>query len=199
MARHLADMPEVGHVYADYWQIDEYGNVQKTVETCDEDQIISAKDDPCGVCFMIRRSVREAVGPHDLHAYPTQDYDYRLRIAMRFKSYRIHEPLYYWRLHPYSLTGSRPWTIDAKNDVQIRLRLGLANKAQARRDIADIDLAYAFECYSKGTYRTVPSLVCSGMLNNPAHVLNRGVWSIALKSAVRHAGQTLRLGTHAAR
>lgn len=185
MALTLDENPEVGQVYADYWEIDADGVVQRVIETCEPDFILKAKSDPAGVCFMIRRGVRERVGPHDVLAYPTQDYDYRLRIAMQFRSHHIHKPLYYWRLHPNSLTGSRPWTIDAKNDVAIRRRLGLINDQQAQRDLAEIDIAYAFESYAQGRSKDVPSLVLSGLRRNPAYAANRGVWSILVRSLLR--------------
>jgi len=185
MVQCLNEHPEVGHVYADYWVIDAHGAVVRVVQTCPPEKIIQAKSDPCGVCFMIRRSVREIIGPHDVDAYPTQDYDYRMRIAMRFQSFHISEPLYYWRLHPNSLTGSRPWIIDAKNDVRIRGKLGLADEKQRRRELAEIDMAYAFECYQRGMWAEVPGLVCAAMKGNPDYVLNRGVWAILFKSLSR--------------
>lgn len=182
MVSELEKNSAIGQVYADYWKIDADGNVNEVIETCAPEDILKAKSDPAGVCFMIRRSVREAVGPHDVRAYPTQDYDYRLRIAMQFPSHHIRQPLYFWRLHSDSLTGSRPWTIDAKNDVEVRLRLGLSNQQQAERDLAEIDIAYAFERYRSGHYKEVPRLVLSGLRRHPAYAANRGVWSIFLRS-----------------
>ncbi len=181
----LDQHPDVGHVYTDYWVTDAAGAPQSVVSTCVPEAILLAKSDPCGVCFMIRRAVRQAVGPHDVAAYPTQDYDYRLRIAMQFRSYHLAEPLYYWRLHPASLTGSRSWTIDAHNDVFIRLRLGLSTPRQARLDRAEIDMAYAFEHFYRADFRPVPALVWSGLRGDPRFWRNRGVWAILARS-VRH-------------
>jgi glycosyltransferase involved in cell wall biosynthesis len=185
MAKALDEHTEVGQVYTDFWEIDADGIVKRVIETCEPEFILKAKSDPAGVCFMIRRVVREAVGPHDVRAYPTQDYDYRLRIARQFSSLHICQPLYYWRLHPDSLSGSRPWTIDAKNDVAIRLRLGLIDKEDARKDLAEINIAYAFESYQHGQTRDVPRLVLAGLRRNPAYAANRGVWSILFRSLVR--------------
>lgn len=174
--------PEIGHVYADYWVIDERGTILRVEPTCEPEQILTAKSDPCGVCFMIRRRVREVVGPHDLAAYPTQDYDYRLRIAMRFSSAHLPEPLYYWRIHPASLTGSRPFTVDAYNDVKIRRRLGLATQAQARKDRAAIAAAYAFDRFQQLDFATVPISLARAVWWNPRFIFNRGVWSILFRS-----------------
>ncbi len=185
MVEALETHPEVGHVYADFWQIDSDGMVQTVIQTCEPEEILEAKGDPCGVCFMIRRRVREIVGPHDVEAYPTQDYDYRMRIAMKFRSLRIPEPLYYWRLHPGSLSGSRPWSIDARNDVRIRLKLELSTWEQAQRDLAEIDIADAFEHFRAEKYDEVPSLVWAGLRRHWLHALNRGVWAITARSLAR--------------
>lgn len=175
--------PEIGHVYADYWVIDEQGTILRVEQTCEPEQILTAKSDPCGVCFMIRRRVREEVGPHDVAAYPTQDYDYRMRIAMRFRSLRIVEPIFSWRIHKHSLTGSIPWPEIAHNDVGIRLRLGMADTRQARLDRAAIDMAYAFEQYKGArSHKAVLVYAWRGIRRNPKYLLNRGVWSISMRS-----------------
>ena len=182
MVTHLEANPNVGHVYADFWEIDAYGEIKRIIQTREPEEFLKELGDPAGVCFMIRRSVREAIGSHDVTAYPTQDYDYRMRIALQFPSLHIHEPLYYWRLHPYSLTGSRPWTVDAHNDIKIRVKLGLSTLQEAQRLHAKIDIAYAFDRYQHGQLKEVPVLIWSGLRRDPNHALNRGVWSILVKS-----------------
>ena len=177
--------PEVGHVYADYWQIDEQGRRLKVVRTCEPDEILQAKSDPCGVCFMIRRAVREAVGPHDVATHPNHDSDYRWRIALRFASLHIPEPLYDWRLHPNSLSGTTAWYVLARNDVPIRQRLGLLTAEQAERELAAIDMARAFESYQSGCFEQVPALVWGGLRRDPAFARNRGVWAILFRSMQR--------------
>ena len=182
MVAHLQSNPEVGQVYADFWEIDAEGKIKRVIQTRDPEDFLENLGDPAGVCFMIRRSVREAVGPHDVTAYPTQDYDYRLRIALQFPSLHIHEPLYYWRLHDVSLTGRLGWVALARKDIEIRVKLGLATPQKAQRLLAEIDIAYAFECYQNGQLEEVPALVWSGLRRDPGYVLNRGIWSILAKS-----------------
>jgi glycosyltransferase involved in cell wall biosynthesis len=182
MVETLESNPEVGQVYADYWVTDADGNVTATQQTLEPEEFLTAKADPAGVCFLIRRAVREAVGPHDVSAYPTQDADYRWRIAMHFASFHIREPLYYWRLHPYSLSGSRPWIIDARNDIRVRLKLGLITAHQARQDYAEFNIAFAFDQYQRGQYERIPALVLAGLWCDPRYAVNRGVWSILVRS-----------------
>lgn len=175
-----------GQVYADFWKIDADGHRTQLVKLGDPERFLDGLGDPAGVCFLIRRQVWETIGPHDCSAYPTHDYDYRMRIAMRFSSCHIEEPLYEWRLHPESITSRiGGWTSEARNDVRIRKKLGLANRCQARRLLARIDIAYAFECFQNARYREVPGLVISGLRRDPGYTRNRGVWAILVKSLCR--------------
>ena len=72
------------------------------------------------------------------------------------------EPLYAWRVHADSLSGTTPWYVLARNDVPIRRRLGLLAAEQVGHELAAIDMARAFEkafgrrsghfCNTKGFY-----------------------------------------------
>jgi hypothetical protein len=72
-----------------------------------------------------------------------------------------------------------------RKDVAIRSALGVATPQETRHELAEIDIAYAFEHYQRGLYAAVPRLVLSGLNNNAAYMGNRGVWSILVRSAVR--------------
>lgn len=182
MVTQLVANPEIGQVYADYWEIDADGVANKILKAREPEEFLKALGDPAGVCFLIRRAVREAVGPHDVTTYPSQDYDYRLRIALQFSSLHIHEPLYSWRLHDTSLTGRLGWVTLARKDVEIREKLGLATPQKAQRLLAEIEVAYAFDRYQQGELKEVPALIWSGLKRDPSYALNRGVWSILAKS-----------------
>lgn len=191
IARMLAVLeadPACGQVYADFWEIDALGDVVSTHTPCEPDEILSARHDPLGVCFLIRRSVRQAVGPHDPWSYPCQDFDYRLRIAKRFPSRRLPEALYAWRSHGDSLTGRLGWPALARKDVEIRLRHGLLAPNERGRELAGIDAAEAFEAYGAGRWSLVPRLALRAAMRHPAYLSNRGLWSIAIRSVCRRLG-----------
>ena len=185
MLSHLIDHPEIGQVYADFWQIDAAGAVQKIIKQREPEEFLKAKGDPAGVCFLIRRQVREVVGEHDIDTYPTQDSDYRWRIAKHFRSLHIHQPLFYWRLHPHSLTGQYSWVALARNDVKIRVKLGLLAPSQINSELAEFDIAYAFEKYWEQQFDVVPGLIWSGIKRRPGYIRNRGVVAIFLRSLLR--------------
>lgn len=181
MVRTLEEHPEVGQVYTDWWMIYEDGR-QEVIQVKDPQDLSMAKSDPIGVCFMIRREVREMVGEHTVESFPCQDYEFRLRVVRQFKSLRIPHPYYFYRFHPYSLTGRLGWPQLSRKDAEIRLNLGMSTKEQYRRDLAEVDIAEAFECYSQNQFRRVPWLIISGLRKDISHINNRGVWSILLRS-----------------
>jgi glycosyltransferase involved in cell wall biosynthesis len=177
----LESRPEIGQAYADWWLIRD-GAAPEHIRTPDPDQLRSMKSDRVGVCFLLRREVREAVGEHTIAAFPSQDYDYRMRIAQLFESERIGAPLYHYRYHEASLTGRLGWRRLAHKDVEIRLQLGITTRRQARLDRAEADIAFAFERFQNGIYRGVPGLVGAAMTRDLRYVANRGAWSIVFRS-----------------
>jgi len=187
----LEKHPEVGQVYTDFWEINEQGEKIRLVQTREPDTFLHNLGDPAGVCFLIRRSVRESVGEHHIWAYPSQDYDYRMRIALLFMSFHLKEPLYSWRVQSQSLTSQIGWKSLAYKDIQIRLRLGLDDRNQARKRKAEIELADSFEHYQHGVYRGVPGRILKSGFFDPIPVIgNRGVWSILFKSLYRASFNT---------
>jgi glycosyltransferase involved in cell wall biosynthesis len=182
MVATLAADATIGQVYSDYWEIAPDGRRMQMHETCPPDQILQSRSDPLGVCFLLRRSVREAIGEHSIWAYPCQDADYRWRIARRFASVHIAEPLVEWRFHPDSLSGRLGWRELARKDISIRQRLGMTSRFAAWLELGETDIAYAFDRYEKGQLNLVPRLVLSGVARNPLHAGNRGVWSILVRS-----------------
>ncbi len=141
---------------------------------------------------MMPKQVRDEVGPHDVTTHPNHDVDYRLRVALRYPSIRIAEPLYYWRYHPLSLSGRIKWSDLARDGAPIRIKLGVSSPSQARKELAALDIAEAFEFYQAGEYRPVARLVLLGVSRDTRYLSNRGVWSILIRSILpwtRHRAQ----------
>lgn len=178
----LEQNADVGQVYANFYEVDLEGRVVKTAELPEPERFLDLTGDPAGCCFLIRRSVRDAVGPHDVSTHPNHDFDYRMRIALRFPSFHIRQPLYYWRYRPDSLTGQYGWVALARKDVDIRVRLGLDTPRQAQRRRAEIEMAYAFECYQQQRWGQVPRQVWEGLHRDWRYARNLGVWSILFRS-----------------
>ena len=58
-----------------------------------------------GPCFLYSRQIYNQLGQYNPEAILAEDYDYWLRVHKHFKMARINKELYYYRLHPESLTG----------------------------------------------------------------------------------------------
>lgn len=185
MAAALENNPDVGQVCADFREIDEHGAEIRINCLKEPEEFLDSLGDPGGVCFLIRREVRETIGIHDVSAFPSQDYDYRMRIAMRFKTERLPKPLYSWRVHSESLSTTFGWIKLAEKDVEIRQKLGLSDEIEARKLLAKIYIAAAFESYQKAQYLDVLPRVLSAFKRNIAYACNKGVWSILFKSWFR--------------
>jgi glycosyltransferase involved in cell wall biosynthesis len=192
MVSALAANPAAGQVYANFCEVEVSGanagdedGPSRLVELVEPEQFFQAESDPGGFCFLISRSLRELVGLHDVTAYPAHDYDYRLRIAQRAASLHIQEPLCDRWVEKGAQAKARPWTIDARRGVRVRLKLGLQDVRQARRQLAEIDIAYAFDRYQNGRLAEVPALVLSALRENPDYFFNRGVWAILFRSLRR--------------
>jgi glycosyltransferase involved in cell wall biosynthesis len=178
----LEDHPDIGQVYADYHTVDERGAQLLRSKLCEPEDILAAPSDPLGICFLLRREVRESVGVHDHATFPCQDFDYRIRIARKFRSDYLREPLCSWRIQPDSLSSRLGWATLSRKDIEIRLRHGLLDSATARRALAEVDAAVAFEHYRAGSWFEVPPAVWSAFRGNRQLAGNRGLWSILARS-----------------
>ena len=86
-----------------------------------------------GACFLYARAVMTEVGAYDPDTVPAEDYDYWLRIAARYSIAHINQPLYYYRLHPQSLTAQTAASYAPRiMNILLRLRYGHLSASQAR-------------------------------------------------------------------
>ena len=95
--------PHIGVVYADMRHIDDDGNFIRDIIHLDSDEL--AIRCVIGACFLYRRTVYETIGDYDEQLKLSQDYDFWLRVAMKFKYYHLNEFLYDYRLHAKAMTA----------------------------------------------------------------------------------------------
>lgn len=75
---------------------------------------------PCGACFMYRKSAAEAIGEYNVNKFLVEDYDYWLRLGLVGSIGHIPELLYIYRFHPKSLTATRMAEILKRTSLEIR-------------------------------------------------------------------------------
>lgn len=97
--------PAAGLVYCDMTYMDDDGRPQE-VWAAPEPEAIGSTN-PVGGCFLYRRAVLEAVGGYDDRWRLVEDWEYWIRVAMRFPIRTLHRDLYLYRRHAGSLTATR--------------------------------------------------------------------------------------------
>jgi glycosyltransferase involved in cell wall biosynthesis len=120
-------------VYADYYlfaDIDAAGNALEKRHEKLPGQLQLEKSNHIGACFLYTREAYDTVGDYDPDLFLVEDYDYFMRIAKRFKSCHIPEPLYYFRRHDDALFCSRYCEVKA-SDVLVRYKNGFINEEDA--------------------------------------------------------------------
>ena len=113
MADYLDRFPETMMVNASLDMMDEAGNVtHDESDRFDADPVMSFYDNRIGACFLYRREVPEEIGGYDPEMFLIEDYEYWMRIMLRYgRIGHIKEVLYHYREHAGSLTTTR------KNEV----------------------------------------------------------------------------------
>ena len=97
-------------VYADYY-IFENENLNN-LKLKDLSKTNIKNGDFIGPCFLYSKKVKEMIGNYDEALFTAEDYDYWLRISKIFSFNHINKPLYYYRLHPLSLTYKKSTQVD---------------------------------------------------------------------------------------
>ncbi len=103
MVKVLESNKRIDFVYANFYKIDEKDNIifERRVGSSRELSI----ENCIGACFLYRRKVYQEIGNYDPQALLAEDYDYWLRVREKFKLQKINKFLYYYRVHPDSLSS----------------------------------------------------------------------------------------------
>lgn len=179
MHQRLLEDPMAGMVYTDYWRIDELSQVTSLVEVGTSDEL--PKWDLLGVCFLYRRCVYEQVGYYSLEHWLVQDYEYRLRVRRHFKMVPHHEPLYYYRLHPGSLTGRFGFDVE-RAAVAMKIDRGYWDARTARKALANVEVCEGFLAYQEGKLQEARRHFLRGLVRAPSCASNPGILSIIAES-----------------
>ena len=116
LVQFLEDTRDVDFVYSDEYIVDERDGTVQLDRTGPVERLV---EQSClGGCFLYTRAVYEKLGPYDEHLFLAEDYDYWLRALSSFKLAHLDRALYYYRLHPRSLTVR--YTADG---VELALRI----------------------------------------------------------------------------
>jgi glycosyltransferase involved in cell wall biosynthesis len=99
--------PRQQFVYCDCTDIDERGQVVVSEGIGGEPEALRTRN-PVGACFLYTRRVAEVVGAYNPALPLAEDYEYWLRVFLRFRMHHIGRNLYYYRRHPSALSSADP-------------------------------------------------------------------------------------------
>jgi hypothetical protein len=120
MAQQLSTYPDVAFVYTSYIRIDEVGNEMDLVLCSAPTGLrrLELASGAVGACFMYRSEVRDEVGPYKSEYRNAEDFDYWIRICLKYSACHYYEPHYFYRVHTRSLSAqnSSKW-----NDLNRRI------------------------------------------------------------------------------
>lgn len=184
MLRFLDDRPEVGLVYADYWDVDAAGRVLRYQRVNDPEAMTrDLRDDVVRQCFLFRREVYEVIGPQETRYFPVHEVPWRLRVAERFRLAPLHVPLMSYMVHDASLTGRiGAWELQ-RLFAGVARDAGLLDRRAQRRRLAEIDLDEAHEAFVlQGDFGAFRRLAFRAIRRSPRSALDRGLGKLLLAS-----------------
>lgn len=181
MLVYLRTHPDVGLVYADYWDVDDKGHVLQYQHVGTPDQML--RDDVVRQCFLFRREVYEVIGPQDTRFFPVHEVPWRMKVAQRFRMEPLHVPLLSYTVHGGSLTGKIGNRALRRQVATIFKAQGLLDNRSFRRRLAEIDITEAYEAYRfRGDYKSFVTYAVHGIMRDPRWLRNRGLLKLILAS-----------------
>ena len=124
LVEELAEHPEAGLVYSDYWAIDDQGgpledphwrahnrdpeipDLIRLPPAVTIENFHRSGDNFIGASFLYRRAVAEIVGRYADDAFGGEDYDFWLRLHLATRFRHVAEPLYKYRVHARHADGA---------------------------------------------------------------------------------------------
>lgn len=117
---YLVQNTDIGLVTANYTVIDSSDKILYTVEHPDP-ALFMPLGNGIGYAFMYKKEILTEIGEYDTNLFLIEDYDYWIRIWLKYKVGKIYESLYFTRVHEKTLTLERKDEI-AQKLYEIRLR-----------------------------------------------------------------------------
>jgi hypothetical protein len=111
MAKQLCTFPQLGLVYCSMHHIDERGDFIASLEINPQDSLMRPPlslnwNNMVRASFMYHREVMDVIGAYRSEYRYVEDYDFFIRVCIRFPSKFFYEPCYFYRWHSGSLTSA---------------------------------------------------------------------------------------------
>ena len=110
--KYASDHPDAKVIYADWFMMDENGNITESVNEVTFSTIIQQRVYLCHAYFstwsnmFVHKSVFDDIGLFN-ESFPTsEDYEMNIRIAQKYLFHKVPKPLMMYRIHPEQLSES---------------------------------------------------------------------------------------------
>ena len=179
----LAQDSTLGMVYSHAYLVDDSGDIAGEAPVRPMTGFDDNPWNPVGASFMYTRVAYERVGDYNESYRLVEDFDYWLRIAAAFPTTIIPEYLYYYRVHPGSLTGQHSFH-GARLTMDLLRDGGYMSPAAHRRWIAWLDHNQAYDSWkNKHNRRETLHYASSALSGDPKYWRDKGVvralvWSL---------------------
>ena len=112
------DEEKLGMVFADWYLVDQKGDVLGVEQRHDFQNDVKLYDQPAhGACTMFRVSSLKQIGGYDETISRQDGYELWLRFIENFEVRNINVPLFYYRQHSKSLTKDEVKLLDARSSI----------------------------------------------------------------------------------
>jgi len=174
LVTYLESNPDIAFVYSNCKRVDETGAITGDMQGGPPAELRFRN---CvGACFLYRRKVYDCIGDYNVNAELSEDYEYWLRVYLRFCMAFLNEALYYYRDHHTSLSSVNYGYYRAcRVAVRVRKRLLKIPRKEFRKQMAHWFIAEAFDSYTQGDLINAWQKGLSGIVYNPASLQNRGL------------------------
>jgi len=117
----LDRLPEIGMVFADYFSVDQQGDIIDSVKRARVNDEIKLLDRPClAAGAMYRRKCFDAIGGYNEELRYQEDYDFWIKFIDKFAIKNINIPLMYYRQHGKSMSTNWDARMEARRFVKRR-------------------------------------------------------------------------------
>ncbi len=123
-------------VFCDYYTFD-YDNLQQATLVRLPSIVAFDKINPIRACFLYTRNVKEVTGDYDPEKELGEDYEYWIRVSLKFTMNHYSEPLYYYRVHKAQLYSSRFWEVEVVK-LLVRLQYSITDMNEITRQFTEL-------------------------------------------------------------
>ncbi|MCC8368549.1 MAG: glycosyltransferase family 2 protein [Rickettsia endosymbiont of Oxypoda opaca] len=158
MSKYLDDREDIGLVYTDYTLINEKNEIGSRIYQ-EPPEFLPIRD--CvGACFLYRANLARQVGEYSEKMFLVEDYEYWLRLGLITKFFHLKESLYFYRVHPTSLTEERKEEIRIAKKTLKKIFQGKYVIPEKNKPIYDLYMWFIEDKNFKTYIKLVKIIIC---------------------------------------